>query len=65
MNRTSSVPKSVLRYILDKGQYFDLETPLPNLVSQKKSYFEYSVLGIYKVCLIGHTWYILSFIPLP
>ena len=26
MNRMSSVAKSVLRYVLDKGQYFDLET---------------------------------------
>ena len=26
MNRTFSVPKSVLRYVLDKGQYFDPET---------------------------------------
>ena len=26
MNRTSSAPKSVLRYVLDKGQYFNLET---------------------------------------
>ena len=26
MNRTSRVPKSVLRYVLDKGPYFDLET---------------------------------------
>ena len=26
MNKTSSMPKSILRYELDKGQYFDLET---------------------------------------
>ena len=32
MNRTSIVPKSVLRYELDKGQY--IAFPLPNLVSQ-------------------------------
>ena len=25
-NRTSSMPKSVLCYVLDKGQYFDPET---------------------------------------
>ena len=34
MNRVSSVPKSVLS-VLDKSQYFDLET-LPNLVFQIK-----------------------------
>ena len=28
------MPKPVLRYVLDKSQYFDLEQPLPNLVSQ-------------------------------
>ena len=26
MNRTSRVPKSVLRYVLDKSQYFNLES---------------------------------------
>ena len=26
IKKTSSLPKSVLRYVLDKGQYFDLET---------------------------------------
>ena len=26
MNRNSSVPKSVLRYVLVKGRYFDPET---------------------------------------
>ena len=28
INRTSSVPKSVLHYELDKGQYFNLETSI-------------------------------------
>ena len=26
INRTSSMPKSILRYVLDKGQYFNLES---------------------------------------
>ena len=26
LNRTFGMPKSVLIYVLDKGQYFDLET---------------------------------------
>ena len=37
MNRTSSVPKSVLRYVLDKGQYFYLETSFTQSCFQKKA----------------------------
>ena len=37
MHRTSSVPKSVLCFELDKGQYFDLETSSTQSCFQKKS----------------------------
>ena len=36
LNRTSSVPKSVFPYVVEKGQCFNLNLSLPCLVSQIK-----------------------------
>ena len=43
MNRTSNMPKSFLRYELDKGQYSDVETSFtqssfPNILSKLQKY---------------------------
>ena len=36
MNRTSSIPKSVLHYVLDKGQFFYPETSFTQSYFQNK-----------------------------
>ena len=35
-----------------------IQGSISNLIFKNHHFFIYSVFGIYKVCLMGHTWYI-------